>query len=107
MSYRLLILLEAQEDISHIYRYILLNDSANAADRVSAQIEERCDRLRENPERGHAPPELERVGVTVYREIHLKPYRIIYEIEGRKLYIHSVLDGRRDLLQLLERRLLR
>ena len=36
-----------------------------------------------------------------------KPYRIIYQIVGRKVFIHCVLDGRRNLQDILERRLLR
>ena len=44
---------------------------------------------------------------TGYREVHFKPYRIIYEIVGRKVFIHCVLDGRRAVQELLERRLLR
>jgi toxin ParE1/3/4 len=43
----------------------------------------------------------------VFREIHFKPYRIIYQIVESDVYIHAVLDGRRDLQELLEIRLLR
>jgi len=34
-------------------------------------------------------------------------YRIIYQIAGRKVFIHCVLDGRRAVQEVLERRLLR
>lgn len=54
-----------------------------------------------------APPELERIGVTDYREVHFKPYRLIYQIIGKKVFVHCVLDWRRDSQELLERRLLR
>ena len=57
--------------------------------------------------RGHIPPELERVGVYEYREIYFKPYRIIYQIVESDVYIHCVLDSRRDLEDLLQERLLR
>ena len=36
-----------------------------------------------------------------------KPYRVICEVIGRDVYIHCVLDGRRDMQSLLERRLVR
>ena len=55
----------------------------------------------------HVPPELDQIGVYHYREIHVKPYRVIYEISENKVFIHYVLDGRRSLQVLLERRLLR
>jgi toxin ParE1/3/4 len=42
-----------------------------------------------------------------FREIHFKPYRIIYQIIDKRVFVHCVLDGRRDLQELLERRMLR
>ena len=107
MKYKIVVLSEAEDDILDIYRYILLNDSAHNANYVFEKIEEACHLLEELPERGHIPPELDWVGIATYREIHFKPYRIIYEIDGKIIFIHCVLDGRRDLQQLLERRLLR
>ncbi len=66
-----------------------------------------CESLRQMPRRGHVPPELEFVGLLGYLEIHFKPYRIIYQIAGKRVFIHSILDGRRSLQELLEQRLLR
>jgi len=107
MKYRIVVLSEAEKDILDIYQYIRIHDSADNADYVFEKIEETCLNLEEFPERGHIPPELDRIGVTTYREIHFKPYRIIYEIDRKMVFSHCVLDGRRDLQQLLERRLLR
>jgi toxin ParE1/3/4 len=53
------------------------------------------------------PAEPGRVGVLEFREVTLKRYRIVYEVVGRTVYVHAVLDGRRDLEDLLVRRLLR
>ena len=107
MRYKVVILSEAEDDIFDIYRYILLNDSSEHANYVFEKIEETCQNLNELPDRGHIPPELEYIGVTAFREIHFKPYRIIYEIDKNLVFIHCVLDGRRDLQQLLEKRFLR
>ncbi len=107
MKYKVVVLSDAEKDILDIYQYILIYDSPNNANYVFEKIEEACLNLEELPERGHLPPELDRIGVTTYREIHFKPYRIIYEIDRKMVFIHCVLDGRRDLQQLLERRLLR
>jgi toxin ParE1/3/4 len=98
---------DAQADILTIYKYILGNDSAQAADYVFGKIEELCYSLNHLPERGHVPPELARINVNAYLEVHFKPYRVIYEIEGKKVFIHCILDGRREMQDLLERRLLR
>jgi toxin ParE1/3/4 len=107
MKYQVKVLAEAEDDIFQIYKYIMINDSVNHAEYVFEQLEKFCLSLNSNPERGHFPPELEWAAITHYREIHFKPYRIIYEIEGKRVFIHCVFDGRRDLQQLLEQRLLR
>ncbi len=107
MNYRVKILQEAEEDIFDIYRYIFCSDSPNHADYVFEKLEEAITSLQQLPEPGRTPPELEWIGVKNYREIHFKPYRIIYDIESANVFIHGVLDGRRDLQQLLEKRFLR
>jgi len=107
MTFHVHIIRDAEDDIFHIYRYISLNDSIGNAEYVFEKIQQTCDSLSQNPERGHYPPELEQTGILEYREIHFKPYRIIYNIAGRDVLIHCILDGRRDLQELLERRLLR
>lgn len=98
---------DAEQDLTDIYRYILRHDSAENADYVLDQLESLCTRLTELPERGQITPELQRIGVTNYREVSFKPYRVIYELVRQGVFIHCVLDGRRDLPSLLERRLIR
>ena len=107
MIFRVHIIGDAEDDIFDIYRYISLNDSIGNAEYVFDKIQQTCDSLSQNPGRGHYPPELERTGILEYREIHFKPYRIIHNIDGQDVLIYCILDGRRDLQELLERRLLR
>ncbi|MCP4679452.1 MAG: type II toxin-antitoxin system RelE/ParE family toxin [Deltaproteobacteria bacterium] len=107
MSFQVILTQDAEDDIFGIYKYILEHDSAHSADYVLEKLEELCHSLDRLPKRGHTPPELLRINVKTYFEVHFKPYRIIYEIEGNRVFIHCVLDGRRDLQDLLERRLLR
>ena len=107
MIYKVYIIEDAERDIVEIYNYIALSDSNEKADHVIKNIEEKCTSLAECSDRGHFPPELERIGVFEYREIHFKPYRIIYQVIDKKVYVHCVLDGRRELQKLLQNRLLR
>ena len=107
MNYKILIIFDAEEDILEIYNYVSVNDSIERAEYLLGQIEDTCLSLKKLPNRGHVPPELERIGIYNYKEIHFKPYRIIYEISESIVYIHCVLDGRRSLQKLLENRLLR
>lgn len=107
MKYTVVILPEAKEDLVDIYLYIAENDSVLQTDALLRRLEEKSVSLGDNPERGHGVPELKRVHVESFREIHFKPYRIIYQVAAESVYVHAVLDGRRELQQLLERRILR
>jgi toxin ParE1/3/4 len=98
---------EAERDIEEIYRYIAEQDSVGSAGYVLAAIEKACSTLEASPARGNYPKELAALGIQEYRELHFKPYRIVYRIEGRKVTVHGVFDGRRDMQTLLRRRLLR
>jgi toxin ParE1/3/4 len=97
----------AEQDVNDICVYVKRNDSEEKAERLFLDIEQAILSLQTSPLRGHYPPELERVGILDYREIFFKPYRILYEVVGESVFIHCVLDGRRDLRDILQRRLLR
>ena len=105
--YRVRLTEDAEQDLIDIYRYIARHDSLEDADYVLDQLESLCSRLTELPERGHVPPELDRIAVTNYREVYFKPYRVIYEAIRQDVFIHCILDGRRDMPTLLQRRLIR
>lgn len=107
MAYRVLLVEDAESDIEDIYAYIARNDSIGRADAVLGDLETHCENLREFPERGNLPKELHDLGIELYREIHFKPYRIIYRIMDQDIVILGVFDGRRDMESLLQRRVLR
>ncbi len=45
--------------------------------------------------------------ININNEIHYKPYRILFEINNDIIYVHSVLDGRRNVQEILSNRILR
>jgi toxin ParE1/3/4 len=98
---------DAEEDILDIYNHISISDSIEKAEQLIQKIKETCLSLSELPKRGHIPPELERIGVVEYRENRFKPYRIIYQAVKSNVYIQCILDSRRELHELLEKRILR
>ncbi|MBD3344964.1 MAG: type II toxin-antitoxin system RelE/ParE family toxin [Chitinivibrionales bacterium] len=107
MKFRVVVLPEARDDIVDIYLYVAENNSVMRADSLLSNLEQTCLSLNHSPQRGHAVPELKRINVENFREIHYKPYRIIYQIIEKTVYVHAVLDGRRDLQEFLEMRIFR
>ena len=107
MNYKLMIDPLAKKDIIEIYNYVALSDSTDKAKRLLDNLEKTYANLEKLPERGHIPEELRGTGIKRFLEIHYKPYRIIYEIIENIVYVHCVLDGRRNMQEVLSNRLLR
>jgi len=107
MKFSIVLIIAAKSDLREIFRYVELNDSLERADNLVDGIEQAITSLAEMPRRGHCPPELDKIGIREFREIHFKPYRIIYSIHKNEVIVHCVLDGRRDMQTLLQQRLLR
>jgi len=97
---------DAAHDLNELYNYIAVHDSPRKAGYVLEQIEKTFSTLSEFPERGVYPKELLKLGIRGYREIFFKPYRIIYRVMDKNVYVLLIVDGRRDMQSLLQRRLL-
>lgn len=97
---------DAARDLEEIHEFIRKNDSLNAATHVLDSIEKAVEDLKTLPHRGNHPKELVSLGIKEYREIFFKPYRIIYRVMEKKVFIFLIVDGRRDMQSLLSRRLL-
>ena len=107
MKFDVFLISDAEDDIFEIYNFVANHDSIPKADNLFTNLKETCLSLESLPARGHIPPELDRINVRDYLEIHFKPYRILYQIQDAQIFIHCVLDGRRNLQDLLQERLLR
>lgn len=96
----------AAGDLEAIHAYLKQHD-AGAADRLLDALADRFSALAEFPERGSVPRELDRIGVKTYRQIVHDPYRIVYRVAERAVFVVLICDGPRDMLSILEARLLR
>ena len=96
----------AARDLEDLYHYITLRDAPGKAEHVLTRIETALGSLSDSPDRGTHPKELLALGIREYREIFLKPYRVIYRVLGNSIHVFLIADGRRDMQTLLQRRLL-
>ena len=106
MPFAVLLTNDAARDLEELCDYIALHDAPQKADYVLEQVEKAFSTLSEFPERGAYPKELVSLGIREYREIFFKPYRIIYRVIDKNIYVLLIVDGRRDMQTLLQRRLL-
>ena len=106
MRFDVLLIEYAERDLDELYDYIVEHDAPGKAAHVLDRIEKALESLSIFPERSSYPKELLALGIRDYRQIFFKPYRIIYQVIGRRVYIHLIADGRRDMTALLARRVL-
>jgi toxin ParE1/3/4 len=99
--------LDAEGDLAALDAYVTAQDGPARADAMLARIAEAAARLETFPERGNVPPELAASGSREFLEIHAKPYRIVYTIDGGRAIVLAVLDARRDVAHALAERLSR
>jgi toxin ParE1/3/4 len=106
MKHEVLLTAGAEKDLEEIFNYIAEFDSPGNANHVLSQLLKVTDSLATFPERGSYPKELLALGMREYRQTFFKPYRLIYRVIGKRVFIYLIVDGRRDMQSLLSRRLL-
>ncbi|MBN1948021.1 MAG: type II toxin-antitoxin system RelE/ParE family toxin [Bradymonadales bacterium] len=96
----------ASQDLEEIVTFIAADSPSNAR-RLAARMREKAASLQSHPARGRVVPELALFGFSTWREIVVKPYRLIYRADNERVVILAVLDGRREIEELLLKRLVR
>jgi toxin ParE1/3/4 len=84
---------EAQEDLLSIWHFGANEWSSEQADRHLRDIENMCDRLREDPKLGHKRDDL----IPGLRSTYIRPHLIFYQISDGAVTIVRVLHQRFDI----------
>jgi toxin ParE1/3/4 len=96
----------AESDLEALHNYVAVNRSGKEAEALLDGILDKIITLEEFPLRGPICPELDRLGIAEFRQVYHGPYRLIYRVNDKIVYIMIIADSRRDFKALLERRLL-
>lgn len=97
----------ARDDLLAIVDYVVDRHGVDGAEAVYDKIVDAVRGLETMPRRYRIVPELEAEGITVYRELLVGPYRVMFAIRDATVVVLTALDGRRDLAELLVERALR
>ena len=95
----------AARDLELAVEY-MSEDSPEQALAVLQKIRARASTLFTMPERGRIVPELKLHGISMYRELIIPPWRLIYRMTDRVVYVYAVIDCRRNLEDILLGRLI-
>jgi len=107
MGLSIVILESAEQDLKELRAHILKKFSLETWRTTYAKIKETIRNLQSFPQTGSIPEELEKLNLTQYRQVLSGMNRVIYEVRQDRIYIHIVVDARRNMNALLTRRLLR
>ena len=90
----------AESDLRDIISYISMDSPRNAL-KALEKIKQKASDLYVLPERGRMVPELKDQGILQYREIVIPPWRLIYRIADRDVWVLSLIDSRRNVEDIL------
>jgi toxin ParE1/3/4 len=93
----------AESDLKDIIEHISIDSPQNALE-ILKKIKQEASGLYALPERGRIVPELKDQGILQYREIVIPPWRLIYRISERKVFVLSLIDSRRNVEDILFKR---
>ncbi len=95
----------AENDLINIIEHIAHDRPINAS-KILKKIRDKSSDLYYSPERGRLVPELLDQGISKYRELIIHPWRVIYRISEKQVYVLSVMDSRRNVEDILLNRLI-
>jgi plasmid stabilization system protein ParE len=96
----------AKEDLLNIIGFIKEDSPAIARD-IYEKIKEKAHSSNLFPFRGRVVPELQKEGITMYRELISSPWRIMYKVDNDTIYIMAIFDSRQNVEELLLQKLIR
>jgi len=99
-TYHVFWTLTAQQDLKIIVGYIAVDNEIQAR-KIYLDIKQKASCLRQMPLQGRIVPELRYYNILTYRELNNSPWRVIYKIEEKKVWVLAVLDGRRNMEDVL------
>lgn len=97
---------DASDDLIDIVTYIKEKSGKNIANEIYQRIINHVEKIDIFPEGGRVIPELISIGVIDIREIIENPWRIFYRITSKEIQIISVIDGRRNVEEILFRKVI-
>ena len=96
----------AEDDLSEIVEYYF-SLNPNYVENIVSEFETNVLSLQQYPKRRRIVPELDRQGISQYRELIQGYYRIVYEISEDKVIVHTIIDGRRNFEDIIISKLFR
>jgi toxin ParE1/3/4 len=96
----------AENDVLGIVSYIKERSGAQIAAAIYERLKARVTPLQDFPGTGRVVPELHAIGIDDIHQVLENPWKIYYKITGEEINVLAVIDGRRNLPEVLFQKLL-
>ena len=106
MKFSVIWSLDANDELLDIVAFQREKYGKKKALEVYDSIHQKVVVTKSQPEIGRVVPELAVLGLTTIRELIQNPWRILYSVNGDRIEILSVVDGRRNSEEVLYRKVL-
>lgn len=106
MSFKVVILQSAQHDLKELRNYLVRHFSHSTWMLTSDKLKVALKALEASPLSGAVPAEIEMLNLGPFREIVCGMNRIIYETRQDVVFVHVIADTRRNMVDILTKRLL-
>jgi toxin ParE1/3/4 len=106
MKFKILWSYDAKSDLIEIITYIKERSGSEIARKIYNKVRNQIGKIILYPESFRAVPELLDIGVTEIKELVESPWRIFFRIDNNEIKILTILDGRRNIEEILYKKMI-
>ncbi|MDR0315291.1 MAG: type II toxin-antitoxin system RelE/ParE family toxin [Treponema sp.] len=106
MKYEIIWSKDAGDELAEIISYIKYNTGKITAEKIYLKIMNEIKRASENAAGRRIAPLLKKIGINYIHQLNINPWIIYYKTEKNKMEIISIIDGRRNLEEILYKKIL-
>jgi toxin ParE1/3/4 len=97
---------DAGNELIEIISYIKYNTGKITAEKIYTKILNEVNRISKNPEGRRISPLLREFGINYIHQFNISPWIVYYKVENNKMEIISIIDGRRNLEEILYKKII-
>jgi len=97
---------DAKNELADIIRYIKQNTGKSTAEKIKTRFFEEIHKIAEYPQIRRISPALSDFGINHIFQLNVKPWIVYYKLEIGIILILSIIDGRRNLEEILHEKII-
>jgi toxin ParE1/3/4 len=96
---------DAGDELTEIISYIKCNTGKITAEKIYTKIINEVKRVSENANGRRIAPLLKELGINYIHQLNVNPWILFYKVKKNRMEIISIIDGRRNLEEILYKKM--